>query len=355
MQTYDSTISVAQPEELLPECEPDDDYDPNVTCSTPFKYIKQKWLLRRDREVRYKVDKASTQQFDERRLIDMRFWLYIGVISNCLFQIPSTIKPMTPEQYEVNLYYWGITVLLVVLMILSFTWSMELLNVASCIFMARNIAPLFDFEKRKDVMGREGFNLLVNFQMIIIVMHLMLLNNNLETSMILILPLTLFGLFYGLVEAVFGGADAMSVYSSQIFITLQFGSGAFVVFLYLQKRVHKEVFLGFKNRQHQQNEFKTIFDQLDEAVVITSQDKLHQMNQAFKHFVTKNFSDEAASHLEDLSKMHEENELTLENEREEKKASKCKKCFSVFCCWTPNKRNNVVLKNTTMYQEMISS
>ena len=61
---------------------------------------------------------------------------------------------------------------------------------------------------------------------------------------------------------------------------------------------------------HQQNEFKTIFDELEEAVVITSrgennQDKLHQMNLAFRHFVTKNFSDVAAGHLEDLSKHHE--------------------------------------------------
>ena len=85
MQTFDSAISVAQPEEVLSECEPDDEYDPQVTCRTPIKYIKQKWIQRRDREVRYKVDKVSTSKFDERRLIDMRFWLYIGVLSNILF------------------------------------------------------------------------------------------------------------------------------------------------------------------------------------------------------------------------------------------------------------------------------
>ena len=85
MQTYDSAVSVAQPEEVLPECQPDEDYDPYVTWATPIKYMRQKWIQRRDREVRYKVDKYSTTKFDEQRLIDMRFWLYMGVISNILF------------------------------------------------------------------------------------------------------------------------------------------------------------------------------------------------------------------------------------------------------------------------------
>ena len=73
------------------------------------------------------------------------------------------------------------------------------------------------------------------------------------------------------------------------------------------------------------------------------------MNSAFKHFVTKNFSDEAAGHLEDLSKSHEQTELEVENEREDKKASKCKKCCLMFCCWVSNKRNSVKFTNTTMH------
>ena len=40
IQSYDSTVSIAQPEEVLSECEPDDEFDPNITCRTPIKYIK---------------------------------------------------------------------------------------------------------------------------------------------------------------------------------------------------------------------------------------------------------------------------------------------------------------------------
>ena len=107
--------------------------------------------------------------------------------------------------------------------------------------------------------------------------------------------------------------------------------------------------MGYKNRMHQQNEFKTIFDELEEAVVIVSSDKFNQMNLAFKRFITKNFSDTTASHLEDLSKIHEETELDLENEREEKKASKCKKCCLIICCWVSNKRNSIKLSNPSLH------
>ena len=40
LQSYDSSASFAQPEEVLSECEPDDEYDQSVTCRTPIKYIK---------------------------------------------------------------------------------------------------------------------------------------------------------------------------------------------------------------------------------------------------------------------------------------------------------------------------
>tara|TARA_B110000285_G_C15129823_1_gene622801 strand:- start:2360 stop:2515 length:156 start_codon:yes stop_codon:yes gene_type:complete len=43
-----------------------------------------------------------------------------------------------------------------------------------------------------------------------------------------------------------------------------------MLFMYIQKRVHKEVFLEIKQRVSQQDEFKTIFNQLDEAILIIS-------------------------------------------------------------------------------------
>ena len=45
-----------QYENANPEVIADDEYDANVTCKTPLKYIKQKWCCRRERQIRYKVN-----------------------------------------------------------------------------------------------------------------------------------------------------------------------------------------------------------------------------------------------------------------------------------------------------------
>jgi len=85
-----------QIEEDHPETKADAGYDDKVTCATPLKYIMQKWCCRRKRQVRYKVDNAQLNNFDERRLIDCRFWLVLGNISNGIFMINNTLKPTTP-------------------------------------------------------------------------------------------------------------------------------------------------------------------------------------------------------------------------------------------------------------------
>lgn len=138
--------------------------------------------------------------------------------------------------------------------------------------MARNICPLYDFEQRREIMGRQSFSFLMTFQMIVIVIQLQLMNNTLDKAMILVTPLTLFSMFFGFIKATFQDTTPKDVrkHNIQLMVTLSFGTICFCIFMYLQKRVHKEVYLGIKNRLHQQNEFKTIFDTLDEAVVISS-------------------------------------------------------------------------------------
>jgi len=43
----------------------------------------------------------------------------------------------------------------------------------------------------------------------------------------------------------------------------------FRLFLHIQKQVHKEVFIEMKKRTSEQEEFKTIFNELDEGILIT--------------------------------------------------------------------------------------
>ena len=115
--------------------------------------------------------------------------------------------------------------------------------------------PLFDIEQRKDVMGRESFNMLINFQTVSTILHLMLLNNNLDKSMIFFAPATLLTMFAGIVQSNFGIYDSTKGLSNEtfqkykgfIFATVVMAMIVFTIFLHMQKKIHKEVFLGLKN------------------------------------------------------------------------------------------------------------
>ena len=68
-----------------PEAKPDEDYEADVTCATPVKYVMQKWCCKRKRQVRYQIGSDLINEFDERRLIDARFWIFIGNLSNLMY------------------------------------------------------------------------------------------------------------------------------------------------------------------------------------------------------------------------------------------------------------------------------
>ena len=84
----------------------------------------------------------------------------------------------------------------------------------------------------------------------------MLLNNNLDKSMIFIAPVTLIIMFAGIVVSILGifngdsseNFEKFAKYKEFIFATFIATLIVFTIFLHLQKRVHKEVFLGFKNQ-----------------------------------------------------------------------------------------------------------
>ena len=64
-------------------------------------------------------------------------------------------------------------------------------------------------------------------------------------------------------------------------ITIVSGNILIILFMYIQKRVHKEVFLEMKQKVSLQDEFKTIFNQLDEAIFITVDSKITKINTTF--------------------------------------------------------------------------
>lgn len=50
--------------------------------------------------------------------------------------------------------------------------------------------------------------------------------------------------------------------------TFTFGVISFILYLGIQKKIHKDAFLGIMEKVSSRQEFQTIFNELDESVVI---------------------------------------------------------------------------------------
>ena len=75
------------------------------------------------------------------------------------------------------------------------------------------------------------------------------------------------GFSYAINNESVGKNDKKEIKGNYIVVALS-GLIFFRVFLYIQKRVHKEVFFEMKQRTSEQEEFKTIFNELDEGIII---------------------------------------------------------------------------------------
>ena len=84
--------------------------------------------------------------------------------------------------------------------------------------------------------------------------------------------------------------------------TLVTGNIFVILFMYIQKRVHKEVFLEMKQKVSLQDEFKTIFNQLDEAIFITIDSKITKINTTFQKFLLNYLDYEV---MKDVSKVND--------------------------------------------------
>ena len=178
---------------------------------------------------------------------------------------------MTDEQYYLNLCYWVVSLISIALLCLSFYGYMKAIGFGMVIYTIRNVVPLFDLENRKHKLGNANWDFLVILVGCTTLINLQLVNNLFDNSVIfeVFMVATLFvGFNYAVMTQKDEGSDKFIGYSN-IAITVALGMIAFRVFLYIQKRVHKEVFFEMKQRTSEQGEFKTIFNELDEGIVIT--------------------------------------------------------------------------------------
>ena len=140
-------------------------------------YIIQKWICKRKKSIRYLTDDRHFEEFDNKRLMDTRFFIFMGIISNALFQIQNTLNPLPDtRQFEVNMVYWGITVINIIVMTLSWT-NIRFVVLATVIHCIRNIAPCFDPEDRQKAMDEKAWKMLILFQTQGCLIFIMLINS----------------------------------------------------------------------------------------------------------------------------------------------------------------------------------
>jgi hypothetical protein len=166
-------------------------------------------------------------------------------------------------------------------------WTIKL---GMVVFTVRNLIPLYDFERRRELLGRGPWINLIVFQSYAVLINMMLLHNMFDNFVIyevLIIAAT----FYGLVVGLYTEQELQESLPSAL-ILFTFALLLFRVFLHIQKKVHKEVFIEMKQRAQEQDEFKVIFNEFEEAILISRKNRMGRVNQAFKKLLSNYFDAE---------------------------------------------------------------
>ena len=183
----------------------------------------------------------------------MRFFLFMGIISNSMFQFMALTNPLPDtNQFQVNIYYSMCTLACIVLISLSHK-NMKFVLPAMIIHCLRNLAPMFDPEGRRYKMTPDQWAILVTFQTQGVGIYIMLINNSLDRGMFALGAILCILLFLGMVDSTYGLED-QSIWGAWLG-TFVFGVISFILFLSIQKKVHKDAFIEIKNKVDQQTEF----------------------------------------------------------------------------------------------------
>lgn len=123
---------------------------------------------------------------------------------------------------------------------------MRAIGIGMILFTIRNVVPLYDLEQRRLKLGNT-WHFLVLFQALATIMNLQIVNNLFDRSLFfeLVMIASLFsGVYYGSMMKTESNKELLG--NTSIELTLVVAIIVFRMFLYIQKRVHKEVFFEMK-------------------------------------------------------------------------------------------------------------
>lgn len=148
---------------------------------------------------------------------------------------------------------------------------MRIVGAGMFLHTVRNILPMFDLEQRKEAMGTADWGSLANLQGMGSIMNIMLTVNCFDRGTTIISVTLALMTYIGMVDA-YRGIEKITQaanWGNVIFCVI-----GFQIFIHIQKRLHKEVYTEIKERVEQGNEFKTIFNEFDEGVMILKSNKI---------------------------------------------------------------------------------
>ena len=128
-----------------------------------------------------------------------------------------------------------------------------------------------------------------------------MLVNNLFDKTLLFEVFTTLTIFSGLIFAMYNEEELKQKVGLNLLINIGFALAFFRIFLYIQKRVHKEIFFEMKQRSSEQDEFKTIFNELDEGILITQNNRISKFNNLFQHLISTYFDKKTIKKVRQIS------------------------------------------------------
>lgn len=101
------------------------------------------------------------------------------------------------------------------------------------------------------------------------------------------------------------------------------------IYLWMQKQVLKETLKEINQRAAAQDEFKTIFNMLDESVMIFQNKRIRQLNKMTTHFIRNCFGPEIAYMVSENADIYNNslNEEQIYGKRKNSFARRCKEKF----------------------------
>ena len=97
------------------------------------------------------------------------------------------------------------------------------------------------------------------------------------------------------------------------------------------------------------NEFKTIFNELDEGVMILKGSKMVQINNEFKKSILfKYFDEDTTAHISQYTDLYETLQLDTKRKEIEHKKGALLRGLQFICCWRENKKYQHDLSDSQM-------